>query len=95
MKKYLLTTIALISGALYFVACNKGDDNPYGTYNCTCIVSKYYIVYSGPDTLKKSIMDTVYLKAENMDYKSAEAFCNKAKSGYTDTLGSSAACELH
>lgn len=89
MKK-LLPAAALLFSVIYLLSCNKGDDNPYGRWRCTCFINKYYFV----DTNKFLMRDTAVLFAENMDKESATAFCSSTQSGYSDTLGSAATCKL-
>jgi len=90
MKK-LLPVVALLSGIIFWVSCNKGDDNPYGDWRCTCFVTKY--VYLPPaDTVKTIKLDTVYLNADQVDKNTAKSFCEQSQKGYTDTMGGSAKC---
>lgn len=90
MKKWLLT-LTVLSGFAFLSSCDKGDDNPYGNWKCTCIVSRLVYLHA-TDTVKSPKLDTVYLNANEMDRNSAMTFCNQAKKSYTDTLGGTANC---
>ncbi|GAA4469763.1 hypothetical protein GCM10023093_29760 [Nemorincola caseinilytica] len=90
MKRSFAITAILLSGILYLASCNKGDDNPYKNWKCTCFVTQFYYI----DTVKKTFFDTVTLKADNMDKNSATSFCTSAQTGYLDTFGSFAKCTL-
>jgi len=90
MKKLLL---ALAVSGVVLTSCNKGDDNPYGNWKCTCFVTT--MVYINPeDTVRSPRMDTVFLNANEMDKNSAKTFCENAKTSYVDTFGSKATCTL-
>jgi hypothetical protein len=89
MKK-LLPTAALLIGILYLSSCNKGDDNPYGDWRCTCFITKNYVISGTKYTMK----DTSVLLAEDMDKESATAFCNTTQLSYVDTIGSFAKCAI-
>ncbi len=91
MKKLLLALA--VAGLVILNSCNKGDDNPYGNWKCTCFVTT--MVYLQPeDTVLSPRRDTVFLNANEMDKNSATTFCQNAKASYTDTLGSTATCTL-
>lgn len=95
MRKLLPALFAVFACISIFVSCNKGDDNPFGDYKCTCFVAKSQLKIVPPDdTVVEIIYDTVYLKAHDMDKNTATSFCTQAQAGYTDTLGSSAKCNL-
>lgn len=90
MKKLLL---ALTVAGVAFTSCNKGDDNPYGNWKCTCFVTT--MLYQHPeDTVRTPRLDTVFLNANEMDKNSAKTFCENAKTSYVDTFGSRATCTL-
>ncbi len=90
MKK-MLPLIALSFGTLFVLSCNKGDDNPYSDWRCTCFVTKY--VYLTPtDTVLHPKLDTTYLTVDDVDKNTATTFCQQAASGYTDSAGSTAKC---
>jgi hypothetical protein len=92
MKK-LLPVFALLSGIAILASCNKGDDNPYGDWKCTCFVTK--MVYLTPsDTVRSPILDTVYIAENDMDKNTAKAFCQKSATSYKDTIGGMANCIL-
>ena len=91
MKRSFAVTALLLSGILYLASCNKGDDNPYKDWKCTCFVTHYYYF---SDTVKKTRLDTVTLAADDMDKLSATSFCNSSQAGYVDTIGSFAKCTL-
>lgn len=90
MKRSFAVTALLLSGILYLASCNKGDDNPYKDWRCTCFVTHYYFI----DTVKKSYLDTVVLAADDMDKLSATSYCNTTQAGYVDTIGSFAKCNV-
>lgn len=87
MKK-LLPVAALLVGILS--SCNKGDDNPYGDWRCTCFITKNYYISGTKYTMK----DTAVLYADDMDKESATSFCTTSQLGYVDTSGSFAQCSL-
>jgi hypothetical protein len=93
MKK-LLPVVALLSGLIFWAACNKGDDNPYGDWKCTCFVNK--MVYLPGDTVLSPFRDTVFLSVNDVDKNTAKNFCEQAKKSFTDTalIGSSASCTV-
>ena len=91
--KIKLPIVALLTGAIFAVSCNKGDDNPFGDWKCTCFVSKMDYWNMG-DTVRTARLDTVYLTANDMDKNTAKNFCDQAKVSYTDTVGSTAKCSL-
>jgi hypothetical protein len=94
MKKLFPLVVAVACGLLFFVSCNKGDDNPYADWKCTCFVTQVDSLRTPTDTIPIFTYDTVYLQANDMDRVSAESFCKQAQVGYTDTLGSVGACKL-
>jgi hypothetical protein len=89
MKKLLLALA--VAATLY--SCNKGDDNPYGNWKCTCFVTTMLYVHP-EDTVRSARLDTVLLNANEMDKNSATAFCKNAQTSYVDTFGSNATCTL-
>ncbi len=94
MKNTFPFAALLVCGLLYFASCNKGDDNPYGDWRCTCFVTSIDSVITPTDTILVPQLDTVFLTANDMDRTTALSFCEQAKKGYTDTVGGSAACKL-
>lgn len=86
MKKLIPVAIALISMAL-LPSCDKGDDNPYGNWKCTCFVTRTY-----SPTLQ--YIDTIVLNENDMDRNTAKAYCEKAKEGFMDTTGVVADCKI-
>ena len=90
MKKFLPVIFAFAGGLLMTASCNKGDDNPYGDWRCTCFISKAV----KQDTVIIFEKDTAVLIANDMDKESAMAFCETTKLGYSDTLGTAAKCDL-
>jgi hypothetical protein len=91
--KRILPIVALLTGTLLVSSCNKGDDNPYGDWKCTCFVSKMDYWNVG-DTVRTARLDTVYLLANDMDKNTAKSFCDQAKTSYVDSVGSTATCNL-
>ncbi|MBL7692636.1 MAG: hypothetical protein JNM41_13680 [Flavipsychrobacter sp.] len=89
----ILPIVALLTGTLLVASCNKGDDNPYGDWKCTCFVSKMDYWTAG-DTVRTARLDTVYLMANDMDKNTAKSFCDQAKTSYVDTFGSTATCNI-
>jgi hypothetical protein len=94
MKKLFPVVLALLSGFILYTSCNKGDDNPYGDWKCTCFVAKNVTIITGTDTVKTVAKDTVYLTPYDMDKNTATSFCEQAAKGYKDTLGTTATCTL-
>lgn len=94
MKKIFALVAILAGGLMFFSSCNKGDDNPYADWKCTCFVTHLTYVIDPPDTVIVPVFDTVYLQANDMDKVTALSFCQQAQMGYTDTIGGSAACKL-
>jgi uncharacterized protein (DUF697 family) len=90
MKKFLPVILAVAGGLLMTASCNKGDDNPYGDWRCTCFVTKAM----KQDTVIVFEKDTAILIANDMDKESAKAFCETTKQSFVDTLGSAALCNL-
>ncbi len=90
MKNFLTVTFVLACSMLALVACNKGDDNPYKNWRCYCFVNRAVF----EDTTIYLVKDTTVLYVENMDYQSAKLFCASAQTGYVDTFGSYATCDL-
>jgi hypothetical protein len=90
MKNFLPVIYAISGGLLLMASCNKGDDNPYGDWKCTCFINKARL----QDTVVVFDKDTAVLLANDMDKESAKAFCETTKQGYTDTLGTVANCTL-
>lgn len=87
----MILALTAVSGISLLASCDKGDENPYGNWKCTCFVTR--MVYISPeDTVLKPRYDTVYLNANEMDKASAKKFCEQAKTSYTDTIGGSATC---
>ncbi len=94
MRKLLTIAVSLFVGLSFFASCDKGDDNPFGDYKCTCFVARSELQIIPPDTFIVIKYDTVYHTANDMDLKTATSFCAQAQAGYTDTLGTSATCKL-
>jgi hypothetical protein len=94
MKKLLTVPALLLCAFTFLASCNKGDDNPYGDWRCTCFVTKIKYVYTATDTITTPILDTVYLQANDVDKNTAKSFCEQARMGYTDTVGGTAACTV-
>lgn len=46
------------------------------------------------DTVFTPRLDTVYLMANDMDKTTAKNFCDQAKTGYVDSAGSTATCNI-
>ncbi len=91
--KRILPIVVLLTGTLLVASCNKGDDNPYGDWKCTCFVTKMGKWNPG-DTVFTPRFDTVYLMANDMDKNTAKTFCEQAKTSYVDSAGSTASCSL-
>lgn len=87
MKKFTTVAITLLLSMGAFMSCNKGDENPFNDWKCTCFVTT-------TDTVSSHI-DTVVLALDNVDKANAESLCTKSQAGYVDTtLGRSATCKL-
>jgi hypothetical protein len=91
MKKLLLSAGLLLAISASFMACNKGDDNPFADRKCVCDIKQWNRT---SDTTGFFVSDTVFLFLEDMDLETATNFCNKKRDSYTDTLGSKATCVL-
>lgn len=87
MKKFVPVAVVL-SVVAFFSSCDKGDDNPYGNWKCTCFVTKTYTT--------PNIVDTVVLNQNDMDKNTAKTYCENAKKGYiaSDTGAVTATCTL-
>ncbi len=88
MKKLFPVAIALLSPVL-LASCDKGDDNPYGNWKCTCFVTTAGTGSTFVHT------DTVVLYENDMDRNTAKSYCDKAKIGYDSlSIGRVADCKL-
>lgn len=94
MKKIYALLIAALGCSSLLSSCNKGDDNPYGDWKCTCFVKKVSYIIIPPDTTIVTTLDTNYLNAMDMDMNTAKSFCERRQIGFTDTLGGTAVCTL-
>jgi hypothetical protein len=94
MKKMYALLIAVLGCTSLLTSCDKGDDNPYGDWKCTCFVTKVSYLIIPPDTTIITTLDTMYLNAMDMDLNTAKSFCERRQTGYTDTLGGKAVCTI-
>ena len=80
-KIQTIAVLATISLTLIVTACSKKNDNPVGSYTCTCIVTT------------SGIKDTVVLPETNIAKNTAQSACTSAQTTYT-SAGSTATCTL-
>jgi len=88
----MYTLLVVVAGLTILSSCNKGDDDPFGDWKCTCFVKKIGYIYTPTDTTQYITLDTTYLSAFDMQKSTAKSFCERAQLNFTDTFGNSANC---
>jgi hypothetical protein len=89
-KLFSIAIIALIAASvgLSLNSCKNKDQNPLGTYTCTCF--RVHTIDSA-----HIVLDTPTFRQDLVDKTTAQNFCSGTQAAMTDTFGSVAHCSLN